>query len=193
MNLNPIRNSIIFKFLDEIDSRGQFVTTTASGIILTSHHEDSARNPRWVEVLAVGPDCEKVVPGDRILLPALRWTKGVKFEEQRMWKTDENEVVAVLTKTNGAKFTFLKTYVGFIRQDSRVNHLASGLTVIGQTPETPSGVVLKIGEDADPVLEGCKIYFDDTNFYNQFELFDTKIWFIKQEDILLYESLTEEE
>jgi len=95
MQIKPIKNHIVFQFLDAVDSKGQFVRTTKSGIILGSHYDDSAKSARWANVIAVGPQvCEELrVEGCQILVAPLKWTSFFLFNDQKHWRTDENEVL----------------------------------------------------------------------------------------------------
>ena len=95
MKLRAIRNHIIFQFVDDLDSKGQFVSKTSFGLILPGHHESSANEARWGKVISVGPDCDDVLKQDgcEVLIAPLRWTKGSKFEGKTFWRTDQNEVL----------------------------------------------------------------------------------------------------
>ena len=96
MNITAIRNHIIFQFLDNIDNKGQFTQTTASGIFVAGHHESSAKEPRWAKVLSCGPDvCSELTqPGCEILIENLRWTEGVVVAGRKVWRTDDSQVLA---------------------------------------------------------------------------------------------------
>lgn len=96
MKLNPIRNHIIFEFLDKLDSQNQFTQTTETGIHIVGHFDNSAKEPRWAKVLALGPNVSDELrqPGCEILIENLRWTEGVEFEGKKYWRTDDKQVLA---------------------------------------------------------------------------------------------------
>ena len=95
MKLTPVGNNIAFTFLDRVNSKGEFEPDpTASGILLQASFDDSAKQPRWANVVAVGPRCETIKPGMQILLPNLRWTSHFKVDGQKVWRSDETQVAA---------------------------------------------------------------------------------------------------
>lgn len=96
MKIRAIRNHILFQFLDRVNIHGQFEEgTTYNGILLRSNHDDSAKKPRWAKIISLGPDCSDVLrePGCEILVENLRWTPGVKFNDEMIWRTDETELL----------------------------------------------------------------------------------------------------
>lgn len=95
MTLKPLKNNIIFKFLDETGgSKGKFTDRrTASGIVLPTL-DSSQKHPRWGQVIAVGPEAE-VSPGEFILIEALMWSFGTEFDGEKLWKTDDTKVMMV--------------------------------------------------------------------------------------------------
>ena len=91
--LRPIGDSIIFVFEDEAKDSG-FTNTTSAGIIYRSLQE-STQAPRWAKVLSVGPKVETIEVGMTVLIEPLRWTEGVEFEGQKVWRTVEKEIIAI--------------------------------------------------------------------------------------------------
>lgn len=93
--LKPLKDGIIFEFLDTARGGG-FASKTKSGIILTNTNpEDNAGKPRWGIALETGPEVEHVKVGDYILITPLRWTYGFKFGDKTVSKTIEKEVMAI--------------------------------------------------------------------------------------------------
>jgi co-chaperonin GroES (HSP10) len=90
----PIRNSILFAFVDDT-AGGKFITKTRSGILTTNQDVMSQPGPRWAKALAVGPACTEVRNGDLILIESLMWTKGFEHDEVKIWKTDESKILAI--------------------------------------------------------------------------------------------------
>ena len=96
--LRALRNGIVFQFEEATtNNKGQFRETTKSGIYLGSNFDESAKKARWGIVNFVGNEVidEGIVPGVRILVDALKWTKGFVVEDEKFWKTDEDNVLAV--------------------------------------------------------------------------------------------------
>lgn len=96
MNIQAIRNHIVFQFLDRVDLKGQFEEQrTGGGIVLIGDHDKSAKNARWAKIVSLGPDCSNVlrVEGCEILIDNLRWSPGVKYKEQFVWRTDEDQLL----------------------------------------------------------------------------------------------------
>jgi len=94
MILKPLRNNVMFKFLDETaGSKGAFTESTLSSIIIPRTNT-TQKVARWGEVIAAGPDTQ-VVPGDFILIESLMWMEAVKVDDEKVWKTDDSKVLAV--------------------------------------------------------------------------------------------------
>lgn len=92
--IKPLRNTVMFKFLDVTGGKmGKFTNTTKSGIILTSGGTDQKTN-RWGQVLHVGPEAE-VEPGQFILIESLMWMEGTEVDGVKMWKTDSSKILCV--------------------------------------------------------------------------------------------------
>lgn len=186
MSLQPIKNNIIFKFVDKVNAKGQFEKErTESGIILQSSFDDSAKEPRWVNVVAVGPDCT-VKPGQQVLLPNLRWTQGFKHEGEMMWKSDESQAVAV-RDTPESTLHALATNVIFVHRKPKSTPSYAGLTVVGGHVDNPSGVIIAIGPECYDELKGATFFYDGTNFTDNFSHGGFSLAFIKEENILAYE------
>ena len=93
MKLEVTDNNILFHFANDTVSGG-FVNKTSWGFEVQDRTGDS-KKPRWAKVIATGPKVKNVVKGDYVLIEALRWTNAIKFEDQKFWATNENEVMAV--------------------------------------------------------------------------------------------------
>lgn len=187
MNITPIKNNIIFSFVDAVNSKGEFEKpSTESGIVLKSSFDDSAKSPRWVNVLAVGPECKDVKVGMQALLPNLRWTAHTKVEGQMVWKTDESEVVAV-RPNDTTECTPLRDVVIFKQQRNQNSVSQSGIMlIIHHNDDTPSGAVISVGPQADANLKGSTIYYSDVNFTDTFVFKGAELSFIKCDNVLAY-------
>lgn len=97
--LRPIRKNIIFKFIDDVVVRNgntQFKEATSWGFEISSYDE-SSKKPRWATVESVGPEVgSDIQAGTIILIEPLKWTKSVVFEDDMVWQTNEDCVLAVL-------------------------------------------------------------------------------------------------
>jgi len=189
MKLTAIGKGIIFQFVDAINSKGEFdKSDTETGIMLKSSFDDSAKEPRWVKVTSAGKDCEYVKTGDVVLLPALRWTEGSKLGDQKYWKSDESEVVAI---DRGETMDILGTFLTFTPDpDASVSVSESGmLLVVGGANECGShtGTVHQIGNQAYPDLNGAKVYYLKAAFHESFKFNGSTVGFLKEDDVLCYE------
>jgi co-chaperonin GroES (HSP10) len=97
VNIKPLKNNVLFKFLDRTGGQqGKFTDRTRSGIILTNLSEGGQKDARWGVVVAVGPDAEQDVQvGEYILIEPMMWTFGVEVEGEKLWKTDPTKIMAV--------------------------------------------------------------------------------------------------
>lgn len=94
--LRPLRNTILFQFLDETaGAKGRFLERTKGSIIIPVLDSAQHTTDRWGKVVSVGPDVAGVAPGEFILIKALRWTFASEFEGQKVWKTNDDEVIVV--------------------------------------------------------------------------------------------------
>jgi co-chaperonin GroES (HSP10) len=183
--IRALHNHIIFEFEDPVTAKGEFEETQhKSGIYLKGGFEKSAKSPRWATILNVGPDCDHVCVGDRILIPALRWTEGIKFQDRRYWKTDESQIVGYV---HNDEFVLINEYVTFTKFEEVISKHSSGLVVISHIPtDTPHGAVSAIATGCVAELLNSTIYYDGANFFNTFEYDHSELSFIKESDILAY-------
>ena len=100
-SLKAIRNHIIFQFEREVvrksdngTARVQFKDSTDWGFEHSSYDE-SSKEPQWGIALSVGNEVSEVKEGDRILIEALQWTHGIELGDEMVWRTDEQQVIAV--------------------------------------------------------------------------------------------------
>jgi co-chaperonin GroES (HSP10) len=94
MNIKPLGNNVMFRFLDITGgAKGRFTDTHRSGIILVPS-VSSQKVHRWGQVIAAGPDAA-VKPDDYILIESLMWMEGTKVDGVAMWKTDDSKILAV--------------------------------------------------------------------------------------------------
>jgi co-chaperonin GroES (HSP10) len=186
MNIKPIKNNIIFQFVDRVNSQGQFEKDrTDSGIYLQASVDDSAKQPRWVNVVAVGPGCETVKPGMQALLPNLRWTSYFSMDGQKYWKTDEKEVVAV-RDSNDSRCNPLADWVIFVERKAAAAKSSFGIVVVGGQEDTQTGLVTHLGPKCMTELEKSTIYHAMPNFSDKFQHGGFDLAFIKEENILAY-------
>jgi len=95
--LTPTRNGILFAFHD-LAHRGKFIDVSDGGIILgKSTVHDMMEAGRWAKVIAIGPDVEDaaIKPGAEILVAPLQWTASFEHDNIEIWRTDENNVLAL--------------------------------------------------------------------------------------------------
>lgn len=183
--MRAILNHIVFQFNEEVDAKGFFKKTTSWGLEIRGHVDDSAKSPRWVTVISVGPDCKYVKPGDQILVKPLMWSVRFTYDDVQYWRTDETKLVAT---RNDQGFTALNNNVIFSRIDKKKISQA-GLEVIGILPgDTPTGNVIELGPDVvEKSLDKALIYFNDDNFFNYFDYKGTKFCYIDEMEILAFE------
>lgn len=93
--INPLRDTIIFQFIDETNGiqRG-FTDITKSGIII-QQAASQQKVARWGQVKAVGPE-SAVEVGQFVLVEALQWTLRTEVDNEPLWKTDDSRVLAVV-------------------------------------------------------------------------------------------------
>ena len=96
--IEPHKNGILFAFIDTFTGK-YFDSETKSGIVLRGDAKDSAQTPRWVKILAVGPDVKKqdpeLSPGKYACVEPLAWTEGFAYDEIKVWKTDSTRIMLV--------------------------------------------------------------------------------------------------
>ncbi len=98
MKLRPLGNNVMFKFLDEtVGKVGAFIETYQKLGIIIPATKSTQKVARWGQVVALGPEAEAsgLKVGDYILIEALMWMEGVKFDGGKIWKTDDSKVLAV--------------------------------------------------------------------------------------------------
>lgn len=94
MKLLPLNANVMFRFLDDTGgAKGKF-TERKIGSILLPTLDSEQKHPRWGVVVTSGPESQ-VVKGEYILIAALRWSFGTEFEGEKIWKTDDTEIMMV--------------------------------------------------------------------------------------------------
>ena len=96
--LKPLHNVILFVFLDETTGKtGAFIESHQKYGIIIPATKSTQKVARWGEVVALGPKAADagLKVGDFILIEALMWMEGVKFEDGKVWKTDDSKILAV--------------------------------------------------------------------------------------------------
>lgn len=185
MTLTPIKNTFIFKFQEALNSKGQFEKdVTESGIILQSNFDDSAKETRWVVVTVVGRECSDIRAGDEVLLPALRWTSGVKFGDETVWKSDEMQAVAKRDKRDNVIVPLRDTVIFKPLVEEEV--VSSFGIVLVKDPEanSPRGVIVAIGPDCTDARIGDVVFYNGANFFDTFKFDGEQLAFIKEANIL---------
>jgi len=101
MNLKPIHDHIIFKFVEDttrVKGQQSFAEKTDWGFDISpgsQSYDSSAKEARWGIVVAVGHEVEEdIYPGLAILIEPLKWTSGFVYEGNRMWQTNSSQVIA---------------------------------------------------------------------------------------------------
>lgn len=65
-------------------------------IILSERGNDRGVHPRWAQICAIGPKQEDVRVGEWVLVEHGRWTRGVKLEDDRVYrKVDLDDILLV--------------------------------------------------------------------------------------------------
>lgn len=96
--LEPISNHILFQFLDETNAgdKGAFVEQTDWGFHLGSSLDDTTKAPRWVEIIALGPEAPDYFHvGQIVLVEPLQWTRQVEYDGVTFARTDADQIIAV--------------------------------------------------------------------------------------------------
>jgi co-chaperonin GroES (HSP10) len=119
------------------------------------------------------------------LLPALRWTLNVTVDDQRVWKTDESQVVAVCDNENSNLAVLNKFMLFTQRQPPSTSSI---LIVLEQSDDTPSGKVVAMGPEVDAELKDTIIFYNGNNFFDNFEHQNQKLAFLKESEVLVYAS-----
>lgn len=181
----PIKKSFVFQFREAVNTRGEFMpSTTSGGIVLQSSFDDSAKQARWVNIVAAGPECDRGVfsPGNTVLLPALRWTESAKLDGQPIWKSNTDEVVAYVDD-NGSLQSWGRNVL-FTATTQQQKQTSFGLIIARETSDTASGIITHTTHS--DLLPGYTIYFNGDNFFDTFTHNGVEYSFIKADDILGY-------
>lgn len=185
MKLIPIKNTFIFKFQEAINNRGQFEkTTTETGIILQASFDDSAKESRWVVVAEVGHECSDVRAKDVVLLPALRWTSGSKFNDEMIWKSDELQAVAKQDKHSGDVVPLRDTVIFKPHKDEETTTSFGIVLIKDPNLSSPKGVIVAVGPDCVDATVGEIVFYDDANFFDTFVNNGEELAFIKEDKIV---------
>jgi co-chaperonin GroES (HSP10) len=82
--IRPLRNDVLFR---------RFVEETEIGLIILP---DIAKRPGTeAEVIAIGPQCEEVAPGDTVIVDLYQGTQLV-YGSESYWLVDEDRIGATV-------------------------------------------------------------------------------------------------
>lgn len=184
-NLQPIKSNFIFEFTDAVNNKGQFEQTTVSNIKIAATVDASAKGPRWVKVLYVGPDCKWLKPGEIVLLPALQWTEAFKLNDKRMWISTERTIVA---RYDEGTIKMVNEYVAFDKKTNDVVQLNQLIYVVSASAvltDTVNGIVTNIDPKVTQCVVGDHIHLYDPNFFDTVDVYgsNNRFSFVKQSKI----------
>ena len=92
--IEPLRNGILFMFLEKTDDSGGFKGNTDWGFDLGVNTDETSKRGRWARTIAVGPDVTDVKEDMFIYIEPLMWTVGFNHNGFKIWKTDETKILA---------------------------------------------------------------------------------------------------
>lgn len=102
MALRPLGKAFLFVFINETRN-GMFSQKNKGLIFLPNAATDVDRQgdfARFAKVLAAGTDVTEFKNGDTVLIAALKWTKGFEHDGAKVWKSDEDQVLAIFEDDN---------------------------------------------------------------------------------------------
>lgn len=94
--IQPIRDGILFEFVDGIESKtSMFTDQTDWGFTIAGDSATSGKYARWGRVVAIGPDVptDDIDVGTMVCIEPLMWSTGVEFEGSTVWKTDVTKIL----------------------------------------------------------------------------------------------------
>lgn len=92
----PLGKNFFFTFLSET-KKGMFAQKNSGRIYIPNaapSTDEQGLLARWVKVEAIGADVKDFNVGDIVLVEPLKWTIGYIFGEHKLWKSDEERVIA---------------------------------------------------------------------------------------------------
>lgn len=101
MKIEPIRNHIIFEFVEDTTG-SKFNETTESGILIVQDKDKQLEDSRQIRLLAVGPDVKGLKAKDAAIVRNLRWTNAFLVDDKKYWLTTEDEILATLAQPEPA-------------------------------------------------------------------------------------------
>ncbi len=94
MTIKPIHDKVLAKMIDGFGDK-----KTAGGVIVVEKDGTTdAIRPRWFQVMFTGPKQKDVNPGEYVLVAHGRWSRGIDFENEKVYFLDNDEMLAVQTE-----------------------------------------------------------------------------------------------
>ncbi len=99
MAIRPLGNTFLFAFLNNT-TNGMFEAKSTGKIIIAApssnrFQDDQGGRARWARVLAVGPNVSGFKNGNIVLIHPGKWTVGFEHDGVKIWKSDEEQVLAI--------------------------------------------------------------------------------------------------
>ena len=91
--LEPVRNQLIFQFVNDTRN-GMFNETTKEGIIIVEGRHKQVDEARWGKIVAIGPDVTDYSVDDIVLIEHLRWTNEFRIDNVGYWLTADDQLLA---------------------------------------------------------------------------------------------------
>lgn len=191
MQLRLIGNHITFRFNEEVDNKGHFTRYSEGGFKIPGGFDDSAKSARWATVVDVGPNCKEVKLGDQILIKPLAWSLRFDLNGVMTWRTDEKSLVAVvhpsILSDPSKSFIVMNDFVVFYRLDKPLRTTPSGIAVVTNTADdTANGMVVGIGPEVFPDIADSMVFFNGTNFFNNFKFGQAQLSFITEKEVIVF-------
>ena len=93
--VTAIKDHVIFKFKEKVH-KGQFTEEKIGDIVLAymgKDHRKDAEYSRVATVVAIGPLCKAVKPGDVVIVEKHKWTPAFTVCEDSFWRTTEEFIL----------------------------------------------------------------------------------------------------
>lgn len=95
-DITPLHDNVLGIMIEPIGAE-----RVANGIIITETNlGEGTIRPRWFSITHVGPEQIDVIPGDYVLMPHGRWSRGLDIEgtrreEDKLFRLDINDMLGV--------------------------------------------------------------------------------------------------
>lgn len=111
MSIEIMPNHLYIEFIDKTDDRGEFIDDDVDGLLIPKSFRHQVHG-RWARITNKGSQINSEYDiGDYVFLDSLRWTKGISYDGNKIWRADPKGILSYIkSNTNNIDINNFKYF-----------------------------------------------------------------------------------